>query len=415
MQGLTLPQIKEFYNRNETDDLEKLSYEMFTLGNCVNDSLVGVKNILMNNEYISGAMDITDLRKLYKAKEAIIIAGGWSIDENIEEIKRLSKNRLVISCDTGLRILNQHGISPDFVTTLERVEECARLLKFENEKGNETVFVSSMVVDSLVMEEMIKKKHYAFCRFKNNSVFDLSYKFGELEQCNSSATMALSLADFLGVETVYLFGQDLCLSDNDKTHSQGAEYGNEQPNCYKNLSLCLCNDGNYRKTNSIWKAFAFDIERIRTNADSLKKIYNTNEKAMHLPGVSVIDAKTIKLIANGKPIVKPEHLNSVKLLRRKPNYTATINGLEYWIKKIDYTVVFTPGDVDEWNKYIKGSEWLKNLLQGLSLATYLIYDDREEYFYKMFNAVVSILRVVKGVFELNRVGIQNFDMGENHD
>lgn len=62
---------------------------------------------------------LEDLAGKFKGLPALIIAAGPSLDKNIEEIHRAVGKAVIISVDTALPALFNHGIKPDFVTSID--------------------------------------------------------------------------------------------------------------------------------------------------------------------------------------------------------------------------------------------------------------------------------------------------------
>ena len=62
---------------------------------------------------------LEQLAEKYKGVPALIIAAGPSLDKNIQEIKRAVGKAVLICVDTALPALFNHGITPDFVTSID--------------------------------------------------------------------------------------------------------------------------------------------------------------------------------------------------------------------------------------------------------------------------------------------------------
>ncbi|MFH2013796.1 MAG: 6-hydroxymethylpterin diphosphokinase MptE-like protein [Patescibacteria group bacterium] len=408
-----LKEIKTIYNGEKENNEYDIDYITKMYGNCPIDSMIGVQNILQNKDYFAESLDLHALKNLYKNKTAMLVAGGWSIDENMNEIKRLSNHLTVVSCDTGLKILMENGISPEFVTCLERIKEVANLIKgFSFEKDKKPLTVISPLIHQDVMQALIKGNYrFAFCKFKNNKVFDLVPNYQEILCGNSSATMALALCDFLGFEKIILFGQDLVLNDEKNvSHSKFSVYGKSQNNSFKNLYEADCLDGEKRFTNDVWNVFSKDIDRIYAEGENIKLILNANKKALFNKSYSYYNPKDITITDCQKIDYK---LEKFKFKFDNMFYFKILFELEYFQKiinlKTEKNEEFDSEFVEKWNQYIDNNQWLKSILQSLAISIYLIYDNHQIYLNKLFLMISNILRVVSSLFIKTMPGVQNFE------
>jgi hypothetical protein len=409
---MNLKEIKMLYKLKPEDYSQGFDFFISTMGNCVNDSLAGIRNIIHNVLTYPVFNDLIEYRDFFQGKKAILVAGGWSLDQNIEHIKRLYGRIPIIACDTGLKILLANGITPNFVTILERVEMCNNLIDVETD-WNTPVFVTSHLADPKVFETVINKAH-SICGFEDNAVFELSPVKGKIAKCSSSATMALALCDYMGFETVYLFGQDLIYNpDNEKiTHSKHAHYGDKQENCYNNQSECVCIDGAIRKTQFWWQLFGNEISRIKYDSKNINFIYNCNKQAMKL---DYVDYAPAELFTGNE--VKSNKLRYTVLNKSEgmiEKYAVINKAIDKWIKRLS-SGEYSETVIDNWNNFVNQNEWLKNILQGFFISCYLALDNREDYRKYTFKAVCDLLRVVSAVFDINKGGIQNFEEVKNEN
>jgi len=125
-------------------------------GNDCKDSLIGYWNMMDNIDVILNNPGINLLKDKFRNIPAICIASGPSLDKNIDQLKYLQENAILIAADASLKPLLEKGIKPHLVTSLEREPEITNLF--------------SRIDDFLV--------HYA-CKECNN------YMENECKKCNN--------------------------------------------------------------------------------------------------------------------------------------------------------------------------------------------------------------------------------------
>lgn len=98
-----------------------LSRRPLELGDDVIDGLQGAFHLAHNAKYLLPAPMPCELPKL--DCPAIAIAAGPSLNRHVDTLRRLQDRCLLVSCDSSVGGLLQHGVIPHVVTPHERLEE----------------------------------------------------------------------------------------------------------------------------------------------------------------------------------------------------------------------------------------------------------------------------------------------------
>lgn len=112
---------------------EFVSYTRMTLVTLVHNSKITCRNIAMNIPAYVSTPPIDSLRNRFAGDPAIVISAGPSLSRNIGQLAALKGRAVLCAVQTALRPLMQHGVTPDFVTSLD-FHEMSR--KFFDEVGD---------------------------------------------------------------------------------------------------------------------------------------------------------------------------------------------------------------------------------------------------------------------------------------
>ena len=108
---------------------------------------------------------LEDLAGRFKGIPALIIAAGPSLDKNIDQIAKAVGKSVIIAVDTVLPSLLNHGITPDFVTSIDYKELTYE--KISGSASNPAAKQINLICTSWVTDAVPKK-------FPAKSVFPLS-------------------------------------------------------------------------------------------------------------------------------------------------------------------------------------------------------------------------------------------------
>lgn len=180
----------------------------------------------------------------FQGHNALVVGAGPSLTNSIEFIRKNRNHFIVIAVDTAFYLLKKHGIDPHFCITADPQIINARY--FENNNDSTAVIVADPV------------SHPSIFRFYNGPISVTSPPFetfkwiedftgekGEVTHGGSVSTNAADFANRLGVENVYLIGQDLSFTGgyahakgsylDEQIHNVTNRYKNEQ--CFNRIQM----------------------------------------------------------------------------------------------------------------------------------------------------------------------------------
>jgi hypothetical protein len=193
-------------------------------------------------------------------------------------------------------ILEKHGIIPDIVTSLERVELTAKFYENTSEAFQKKIgcFALSALGHKKVVDAAKGTRCLIMRPFGYMTVFGLN-RHGYAGIGMSAANLAYELAFLLDYKFVALIGQDLAYSkDGKSTHASDHVFGASDPSAAKYLDSeekiyfpAWGGEGTIR-SNSTWELFRnFFIQNI-SDAKVRMTTYNCTEGGCHIDGA--IDA-----------------------------------------------------------------------------------------------------------------------------
>ncbi len=269
---------------------EQIVIQVKSVGNLPSDNLLGIRNTLSNIDIISKSPGIAPLHQAFLGQPGIVVAAGPSLDKNIDLIKSLQGKAVIVSVDASLRMLREAGAFPDFVTSLERVPETARLFEGLKAKDFEqSTLVSPGVLDPQTYKnyqgsKILSEKEYAFTKW-------LDLQKGPLLDGPSSGNYAFSLLDYLGCDPIILVGQDLALGEGNATHAKHSFYGNQAPGYLNDLTEV---DGNCKDkvtTNHLLNLFRKVYEQQVKISNS--RVINATEGGAMIRGTDIAPLRVV--------------------------------------------------------------------------------------------------------------------------
>lgn len=197
-----------------------------------NDSLVGIKNTILNIKDIISNIQITKFGKVNFGKnDSVVIAStGPSLAKQLSLLKEY-QDRVHIFCpDASYPILMREGIVPDAVFSIERVVETSKFYenasKYTDDKN--TVFIlADMVHPQIIKNLESKNKILALKGLEFEFNLNLN-EYGYVSGGQSSAFLAAEVATMLDFKNICLIGQDLAYGKDGTTHSKGHAYSENE-------------------------------------------------------------------------------------------------------------------------------------------------------------------------------------------
>lgn len=177
-----------------------------------------IRNMLPT--YINGSLNV--LEKYYNCP-VIVASGGPSLTKQLNLLKEIRKNVILIAAGSTVNTLITHNIEPDYIITVDGSEiNYDSHFKDLKVKSAELMYAST---SHYKIQKNFKNRQYAFLDTRENKYKEHVNKTLGIDLPNilgggSVANFALSIARYLSTGPIALIGQDLAYTEG-KTHAEG--------------------------------------------------------------------------------------------------------------------------------------------------------------------------------------------------
>lgn len=209
------------------------------------------ETLINNIPYMVNGTPVDLYKDKYKNKPAIIVSAGPSLEKNIDQLKELNNDMLIISGGRTLRSLIDKGINPGLLAVADPGEISYELVEGYIENLNIPLLFYEGTNEKVVSNHKGEKIF-----FSNNSFIDrISEK--NLIQFSSGGSVSHSMTScalLFGCNPIIFIGQDLAYTDDKK---------------YSLISQNRDGSGTFDETNRNNDIWVEDIngEKIRTSLD----------------------------------------------------------------------------------------------------------------------------------------------------
>ncbi|HEB7541517.1 motility associated factor glycosyltransferase family protein [Campylobacter coli] len=323
----------DFYEKYSKDiikinNINKNMIIFFSLrqGNDPKDALQGVDQFVRHIPHMITHPSLSELiKKRYKkAKNAIIVATGPSLQKQIPLLKKYHKKASIFCLDASYSILHENDIKPDYVLSLERVVATSEFFNNDFKEFDKDILFILLTLTHPQTIKYLEANKRSYILTPRDLPFSQSIKhLKEFSSLNgmSVAHMALVLAYHLGHENVILIGQDLAFGKDGSSHSKGYGRGEElakkETQALPQTKVKAYGGKGLVKTTTIWELFIKVFENITTiiNAQKNCTIYNATEGGARIGGTIEKPFKELCENLLDKELKKP--LTKVNKLSRK--------------------------------------------------------------------------------------------------
>ncbi len=323
----------DFYEKYSKDiikinNINKNMIIFFSLrqGNDPKDALQGVDQFVRHIPHMITHPSLSELiKKRYKkAKNAIIVATGPSLQKQIPLLKKYHKKASIFCLDASYSILHENDIKPDYVLSLERVAATSEFFNNDFKEFDKDILFILLTLTHPQTIKYLEANKRSYILTPRDLPFSQSIKhLKEFSSLNgmSVAHMALVLAYHLGHENVILIGQDLAFGKDGSSHSKGYGRGEElakkETQALSQTKVKAYGGKGLVKTTTVWELFIKVFENITTiiNAQKNCTIYNATEGGARIGGTIEKPFKELCENLLDKELKKP--LTKVNKLSRK--------------------------------------------------------------------------------------------------
>ena len=253
-------------------------------GNSIDDMLIGVKHHVQNIPVMLENYCYRQLvlKRYNLNKTAIIVATGPSLDKQLDTLKKFAPYSTIISLDASYPILKKHGIVPDYVTSIERVEATSSFFSTRDKKFDENIyFIVASLTHPQTIKNILPRRLVLTMRPQQSEIAFNMKKYGYLGIGHSTANQAFQLAYALGHKNIVLIGQDLAFAPDGKSHATGHAFAQADEYLYVKA---YGGEGEVRTT-YIWDKFKNQYEKdIEQSSKEGYVTYNCTEGGARIEG-----------------------------------------------------------------------------------------------------------------------------------
>lgn len=275
-----------------------------------------LKNTVKNLAMLCTAAKINAFKDAFPDTVAVVLAGGPSLTEHLELIKKSSKDFLIIAVDTAVRACLRAGVIPDFILSFD--PQYWNYLHMAGLDMSRSFLISEASVFPAVLRTHCRALFLAhsstpFARYL------AGMKEGEgdctLAAGGSVATTAWDLARYMGARTIIMAGLDLAYPQlqthfvgstfEEAVHKSSGRLAPAEQAAFKSLysafpSLHEDYAGNLILTDRRMLLYAWWFENAMVQYPSIKT-YNLVPQGLRIKGMAACSAHKFTALARSLP------------------------------------------------------------------------------------------------------------------
>ena len=260
------------------------------IGNDSTDALIGINHTTAHIPDMIESIPLKNIinQRTKKTKTAIIVSTGPSLNKQLELLKQVQNHATIISVDASYPILKAHGIKPDYVTSIERVELTSEFFNSEpSEFDKDIIFLTATLTHPTTLN-YLKGRNVAY--ILRPLSYELGFEdgdFGYLASGQSAAHLSFEMAVALEHERIIFIGQDLAYGEGRSSHAKGHVLsGNYDKNQESKYTIAYGGEG-MAETMYVWNLFREFFEHLIAIVQSKNQnllIYNCTEGGARIAG-----------------------------------------------------------------------------------------------------------------------------------
>lgn len=332
-----------------------------------------IDNLFNNMIYLRESSSLDAIKEKIPCDiPAIVVAAGPSVEENIENLKKVKGKAVIFAVDRIINYLLDHDVEPDFVVSIDPYKS---VMNFTREDPVTTPLIAYMESNYELLK--LHKGKKIFC-VNDNFMIEIYRKAGKdipyIQPSGSVAIVAFSICLYLGFKEIILVGQDLAYKDN-KTHAGADDEVQFNPDTDVMLE-------------------GINGEKVRSRYDWHEFVKRYEDIINQCPDITVIDAKKHGAKISGTKVMELGQAIDIYCNR------------QYNFKFADEDIksIFTDKDITEIKNYLKSNlKILSTIKEKLKYAIndcdILIKENNNSNSKKFKNALKRIEKINKFIQE----------------
>jgi len=201
-------------------ELQKIFYNLkLDINTAVYTSKSGFLSLLKNIRYMIDGIPANIYENEYKDKPAVIVSAGPSLEKNIDYLKDINNDMIVLTGGRTLRTLIDKNIKPHLLAVVDPNEVSYKLCEGYLENSNVPLLFFEETNDKVVEDHKGDKIFFTY----NNAIAKIAgIEMKPLLTGGSVAHILLSYAVMLGCNPIIFIGQDLAYT-GEKSHAKIAD------------------------------------------------------------------------------------------------------------------------------------------------------------------------------------------------
>lgn len=332
---------REDFLRINQDFIKAIEHLVVAVGNDAKDAIVGINHHIINLPQTIQTPTLVDLVYQLKNRDtAIIVSTGPSLYKQLPLLKEIAPYVTIFCIDASFPILYSHGIKPDIVLSLERVEATAKFYEETPKEAFEGVVFAITSIAHTRLIEAIREKggmiQYSYRPFGYTTYFEI-HEYGYLGIGMSAANMAYELVVHSRFKRCIIIGQDLAFANDGSSHSRGAVYGSDEiqkgsKRAGEPVYLERYGGGGEVESTKVWQMFLNFYERDIANTPYPLEVINSTEGGARIRGTLEIPfSEAIQKIP--REIKKTIVLNEPIKGKKEKNLALIRDKCETWLKE----------------------------------------------------------------------------------
>lgn len=261
-----------------------------------------LKNIFMNFKRMPGAFFAHDLKDAFKGKYAIVCGAGPSLQDCIEDLKKVKGKALILAGGSAIPALSSQGVIPDFGIAVDPNEGEYTRLKASTAYEMPLLFGARLHPDVLntTSADIGYLQTISSDPIEVELMEALGLPFEPLgeafgEEAMSVTTTAIAFAQHLGCDRIILAGVDLAFTGNERY----------APGVFSDVSVDFKKEQAFETSSGVFTNIKWLMESKAISKfakQSTAKLYRASDKGLKIDGVKLQSIGNLTLKGNVKQL-----------------------------------------------------------------------------------------------------------------